>query len=86
MAALHYQRETGRGQHIDVSIYETVASEVQLPPARYAYTGGVETRGPKEPPAFVKGFIELKDGYIRPECIPDATRGRSSPTSLAFRS
>ena len=64
MAALHYQRETGRGQHIDVSIYETVASEVQLPPARYAYTGGVETRGPKEPPAFVKGFIELKDGYI----------------------
>lgn len=64
MAALHYQRETGSGQHIDVSIFETVASEVQLPPARYAYTGGIETRGPKEPPAFVKGFIELKDGYI----------------------
>lgn len=64
LAALHHQRETGRGQQVDVSIFESVVSEVQLPPARYAYTGGIETRGPKQPPAFVKGFIKVKDGYI----------------------
>ena len=64
LAALHHQRETSRGQYIDLSILECVVSMVQLPPARYAYTGGVETRGPKQPPAFVKGFIKVKDGFI----------------------
>jgi len=64
LAALHHQRETGRGQQVDVSLFECVVSMVQLPPARYAYTGGIETRGPKRRPAFVKGFIEVKNGYI----------------------
>lgn len=64
LAALHHQRETDRGQHVDVSIFECVVSMVQLPPARYAYTGGIETRGPKRRPAFVKGFIAVKNGYI----------------------
>jgi len=64
LAALHHQQETGSGQHVDVSIFECVVSMVQLPPARYAYTGGIETRGPKRRPAFVKGFIAVKNGYI----------------------
>ncbi|MBI3978074.1 MAG: CoA transferase [Chloroflexi bacterium] len=64
LAALHHQRETGEGQHVDVSIFECVVSEVQLPPGRYAYTGGVETRGPKQRPAFVKGFVKVKNGYV----------------------
>src|SRR5262249_31428941 len=64
LSALHHQRETGQGQHVDVSIFECVVSEVQLPVARYAYTGGVETRGPKQRPVFSKGFIKVKNGYV----------------------
>lgn len=64
LAALYHQRETRHGQHVDVSLFECVVSMVQLPPARYAYTGGIETRGPKRRPAFVKGFIAVKNGYI----------------------
>ncbi len=64
LTALHHQRETDRGQHVDVSIFECVVSMVQLPPARYVYTGGIETRGPKARPAFLKGFIKVKNGYV----------------------
>lgn len=64
LTALYYQRETGEGQHIDVSAFECVASEVQLPIGRYAYTGGIETRGPRERAKVQRGFIKVKDGYI----------------------
>lgn len=64
LAALYHQRATDRGQQVDVSVFECVVSMVQLPPARYAYTGGIETRGPKQRPAFVKGFIKVRNGYV----------------------
>jgi CoA:oxalate CoA-transferase len=65
LAAFHHQQEVGTGQHVDVSILECIVCLGQLPVTRYAYTGGVETRwGPQHRPAFVKGFLPAKDGYV----------------------
>ncbi len=44
LAALHYARETGRGQHINLSLLETVVGWLTNPAASYLNTGVVPTR------------------------------------------
>lgn len=61
MTALYYQRETGLGQYIDVSIVESVASQPPFHVYRYAYTGGIEKRGRGR--ATLDGaYLKCKDG------------------------
>jgi crotonobetainyl-CoA:carnitine CoA-transferase CaiB-like acyl-CoA transferase len=45
--AFHCQRETGLGQHVDISIMETLTGVLQYLPVEYAWTGGVKTRTPR---------------------------------------
>ncbi|MFC2069899.1 CoA transferase, partial [Chloroflexota bacterium] len=62
MSALFYQRATGAGQYIDVSITETIATQPPLQISRYTYTGGIETRAPKRTGTLDGGFLQCKDG------------------------
>lgn len=62
IAALYFQRETGMGQYIDVSIMESVASQPPFQVTRYGFTGGIETRGPRHKPALDTKCLECKDG------------------------
>lgn len=44
LAALHHARETGQGQHVNVSLLETVVGWLTAPAASYLNTGVVPTR------------------------------------------
>jgi len=45
MAALYERDNSGKGQHVDVSIRECVASNLELAPVLYAYMGLIRKRG-----------------------------------------
>lgn len=70
-AALFSQQMTGRGQHIDLSLHETVTAHEYASTARYVYTGTIERRAPKiEGGSFkgikFEGIVPVEDGYISP--------------------
>ncbi|MBI4200833.1 MAG: CoA transferase [Chloroflexi bacterium] len=65
MMALHYQRETGEGQHIDISELECVLSEPSYMITWYTYMGGIEARGRGFKRKPVGGALkETRDGWI----------------------
>ena len=65
MMALHYQRETGQGQHIDTSALECVLMEPSFMMLWYTYLGGIEGRGRGYGLRVVDGDLkECKDGWI----------------------
>jgi crotonobetainyl-CoA:carnitine CoA-transferase CaiB-like acyl-CoA transferase len=59
LTALFYARGTGEGQHIDVSMQESVATFYYSNLALYGYTGMINSRGNKE-------LYETKDGWMMP--------------------
>lgn len=65
MMALHHQRETGEGQHIDTSALECVLMEPSFMMLWYTYLGGIEGRGRGYDLRVVDGDLkECKDGWI----------------------
>lgn len=63
MMALHHQRETGEGQHIDVSAMECVLMEPSFMMLWYTYLGGIEGRGRGYGARVVDGDLkECKNG------------------------
>ena len=70
-AALYSKCITGYGQHIDLSLQESVASHNFNGPTRYTYTGTIERRAPKVENGSFKGtgfegIVPSKDGYVSP--------------------
>ena len=65
MTALYYQRMTGMGQHVDVSIMESVIA-MQVPhPVSYSYTGGIMRRQTATWGSTHR-IAPCKDGFISP--------------------
>ena len=79
-AALFSKALTGQGQHIDLSLQESVAAHHYDSATRYSYTGTIERRAPKVESGSFKGtrfegIVPAKDGYIAP------TMQRGRPTA-----
>ena len=79
-AALFSRALTGQGQHIDLSLQESVAAHQYDSATRYSYTGTIERRAPKVESGSTKGtrfegIVPGKDGYIAP------TMQRGRPTA-----
>jgi len=65
MFALHHQRETGEGQHVDISSMECVLMEPSFMMLWYTYLGGIEGRGRGYGARVVDGDLKAcKDGWI----------------------
>lgn len=73
MLAVMERWASGRGQHVDVSIAEAVASQPPMHIVQYSYLGVVATRGPRIPNPTDGDYLPCKDGYI---CI---TTGGGNP-------
>ncbi len=65
LMALYHQRLTGEGQHIDVSIQETIASTLRDVVDNYTYTGAVRRRQPNHSGDLTR-LRAASDGYILP--------------------
>lgn len=65
LMALYHQRLTGEGQHVDVSIQESVASGLRDVVSNYTYTGAVRRRQPNHSGDLTR-LRETSDGYILP--------------------
>ncbi len=79
-AALFSRALTGQGQHIDLSLQESVAAHHYDSATRYSYTGTIERRAPKVESGSFKGvrfegIVPGKDGFISP------TMQRGRPTA-----
>ena len=65
LMALYHQRLTGRGQHIDVSIQECIASTLRDVVNNYTYTGAVRRRQPNHSGDLTR-LRAAADGYVLP--------------------
>jgi len=65
LMALYHQRLTGRGQHIDVSIQECIASTLRDVVNNYTYTGAVRRRQPNHSGDLTR-MRAAADGYVLP--------------------
>ena len=63
LLGLLFQRETGEGQHIDVSLMESVTASMPYALNQYSYMGAVWRRGPKKRSVFGQDLWPTKDGY-----------------------
>ena len=63
LAALQHRRETGRGQHVDISMQEVVA-HLLFPIPQYAYTGEVIRRTGKVSTIAPSNYYQCKDGRV----------------------
>jgi crotonobetainyl-CoA:carnitine CoA-transferase CaiB-like acyl-CoA transferase len=63
LMALRHRELTGQGQHVDISMYDTLASFSQRALLRYYLTGDLPTRGndSRENPL---GAFKVADGYV----------------------
>ncbi|MBI5969023.1 MAG: CoA transferase [Deltaproteobacteria bacterium] len=65
VASLYHREATGRGQYIDVSQQESIASILEAAVVRYTMEGKVLTRiGSNNPNASPYGCFQCKDGYF----------------------
>ena len=65
LMALYRQRLTGRGQHVDVSIQEAVASGLRDVVNNYTYTGAIRRRQPNHS-GDMQRIRATADGYLLP--------------------
>ena len=65
LMALYHQRLTGEGQHVDVSIQESIASGLRDVVNNYTYTGAVRRRQPNHSGDLTR-LRDTSDGYILP--------------------
>ena len=65
LMALYHQRMTGRGQHVDVSIQEAVASGLRDVVNNYTYTGAIRRRQPNHS-GDMQRIRGTADGFLLP--------------------
>ncbi len=65
LMALYHQRLTGQGQHVDVSIQESIASGLRDVTNNYTYFGGVRRRQPNHSGDLTR-LRATSDGHILP--------------------
>ena len=65
LMALYHQRATGQGQHVDVSIQESVASALRDVTSNFTYTGAVRRRQPNHSGDLTR-LRAVSDGFILP--------------------
>ncbi|MFB3119616.1 MAG: CaiB/BaiF CoA transferase family protein, partial [Stenotrophomonas maltophilia] len=65
LMALYHQRSTGQGQHVDVSIQESVASALRDVTSNFTYTGAVRRRQPNHSGDLTR-LRAVSDGFILP--------------------
>ena len=65
LMALYHQRLTGRGQHVDVSIQEAVATGLRDVVNNYTYTGAIRRRQPNHS-GDLQRLRATADGYLLP--------------------
>ena len=65
LIALYHQRLTGRGQRVDVSIQESIASALRDVTNNYTYTGAVRRRQPNHTGDLTR-LRAVSDGYVLP--------------------
>ena len=65
LMALYHQRLTGQGQHVDVSIQESMASGLRDVTNNYTYFGGVRRRQPNHSGDLTR-LRATSDGFILP--------------------
>ena len=65
LMALYHQRSTGQGQHVDISIQESVASGLRDVTSNFTYTGAVRRRQPNHSGDLTR-LRAVSDGYILP--------------------
>ncbi|MBI2165698.1 MAG: CoA transferase [Chloroflexi bacterium] len=64
LAAVHYRRVSGQGDHVDVSVQESVASILESTLPVFVYEGRiVRRRGSQHPLAYPSRIFTCKDGY-----------------------
>ena len=66
LIALYRRGMTGRGQWIDVSIQECLATGLRDTTSSFAYTGAVKWRRPSEAGEVPRSPVSTRDGYIVP--------------------
>lgn len=72
LVALHHQRATGRGQHVDVASIECQAATLRDTTSLYTYMGAIRRRSPRERPdsegpqtfGGAARIVPCKDGYF----------------------
>jgi formyl-CoA transferase len=75
LLALRQRETTGEGQHVDVAMYDALASYSQRLVTRYYLTGEVPTRG-RDNRENPQGIFKVKDGYVAITVMGDAMWGR----------
>lgn len=65
LMALFHQRTTGQGQHVDMSIQESIASGLRDVVNNYTYTGAVRRRQPNHSGDLTR-LRATTDGYVLP--------------------
>ena len=81
LVALRRRDMSGEGQHVDVSIQESVAAGLRDTTSAYAYTGAVKWRRPSEAGELPRAPVATRDGgYI----VPIAFGGADWGTTVDF--
>ena len=65
LIAVYHQRSTGQGQHVDVSIQESMASALRDVTSNYTYAGAIRRRQPNHSGDLTR-IRAVSDGYILP--------------------
>jgi len=81
LIALYHQRATGEGQHVDISIQESIASALRDVTSNYTYFGGVRRRQPNHSGDLTR-LRAVSDGYILPN--PGVAGGFNWNTVVEF--
>ena len=67
--ALYHQRLTGKGQWVDVSVQECIASGLRDTISLYTYMGAIVGRKPPHSGEMPRTPVQVKDGYIVPASL-----------------
>lgn len=65
LTALYFQRQTGSGQHVDISVAESVTAMLVPHPVSYAWHGGILRRQMRTWGISTR-IVPCKDGYVSP--------------------
>ncbi len=66
LIAMYHRMMTGEGQHIDISIQESIATGLRDTTSAYAYTGAVKWRQPREAGEIPRWPVATADGHVVP--------------------
>jgi crotonobetainyl-CoA:carnitine CoA-transferase CaiB-like acyl-CoA transferase len=78
--AILHQQMTGKGQWVDVSVHESVATGMRDTTSLYTYMGGIRKRQPPASGTVPRAPMETKDGYV----VPIFMRGADWPNIVEF--